>query len=120
VVIVHGKRHNGAAKTRPNIYRLTFLPDYEGGWPSEEWRRHEPSKGAGDKAWATALARTKDVARTARRRRHSGKVAFRSEAEADAAIAPAESVLKRLGKKIGRPGNKQTRAAISEAAQNDT
>jgi hypothetical protein len=30
VVIAHGRRAKGAAMARPNLYRLTFLPDHEG------------------------------------------------------------------------------------------
>ena len=41
VVVVQGRRPKGATKTPPNFYRLTFLPDHEGGWPSDEWRRFE-------------------------------------------------------------------------------
>jgi hypothetical protein len=115
VEIVHGWRPAGAAKLRPNIYRLTFLPDYEYAAPTNEWKRLEPSKGADDKAWREALARAKTVARAARvRRRQSGKGSFRSE-EAAAAAEPSEALLKRVGKeKVGRPGNKQTRAALNE------
>jgi hypothetical protein len=108
----------GATKTPPNFYRLTFLPDHEGGWPSDEWRRFESSD---PKAWAVALARAKDIARAARKRRMGGKP-FRSEEEADAANAPAKRRLKRIGKeRINGPGNKQTRAALNEAnGRNDS
>jgi len=118
LVIAHGRRPKGSAKTRPNFYRITFLPDHKGVWPSEEWRRFEPSEGADYKAWAAALVRAKVVARAARKRRVCGKPPFRSEEEADAAVAPAELVLKRVGKdkRIGRPGNKQTRAALNEVS----
>jgi len=110
IVVAHGERPRGAAVTRPNFYRLTFLPDHEGVFPSEEWRRFEPSEGAGLIAWRTALARAKDVSHAARKRR------FRSDEEAEAAVEPARIVLKRLGKdkRTGLPGNKQTRAALNE------
>jgi hypothetical protein len=116
IISRRGQRPNGAAKTRPNLYRLTFLPDYEGGWPSDEWQRYDASIGTVSKAWSVALARAKRIAHAARKRRQDGKPPLRSEAEADATIAPVESVLKHLGKgnKIGRPGNKQTRAALVE------
>jgi hypothetical protein len=118
VVVVQGRRPKGATKTPPNFYRLTFLPDHEGGWPSDEWRRFESSD---PKAWAVALARAKDIARAARKRRMGGKP-FRSEEEADAANAPAKRRLKRIGKeRINGPGNKQTRAALNEAnGRNDS
>jgi len=116
IVIAHGRRPKGVAKTRPNFYRLTFLPDHEGVWPSEEWRRFEPSEGAGPIAWRAALVRAKDIAHAARKRRVGGKRPFRSDEEADEAIKPAQIMLKRLGKdkRIGHPGNKQTRAALNE------
>jgi len=116
IVIAHGRRPKGAAKTRPNFYRLTFLPDHEGVWPSEEWRRFEPSEGAGPIAWQAALARAKDIARAAHKRRLRTGRPFRTEEETDAAIKPPAILLKRLGKdkRIGHPGNKQTRAALNE------
>jgi len=116
IVIVHGRRPKGSAKTRPNFYRLTFLPDHEGIWPSEEWRRFEPSEGAGPEAWRAALTRAKDIAHAARKRRLRTGRPFRTEQEADAATKPAEILLKRVGKdkRIGHPGNKQTRAALNE------
>jgi hypothetical protein len=115
VEIAHGWRPAGAAKWRPNAYRLTFVPDYEGAAPTNEWKRWEPSKGAEAKAWQEALARAKAAARAARMGRGSGKGSFRSEVAAEAAAQPAEALLKRLGKeKAGRPGNSQTRAALNE------
>jgi len=78
IVIAHGRRPKGVAKTRPNFYRLTFLPDHEGVWPSEEWRRFEPSEGAGPIAWRAALVRAKDIAHAARKRRVGGKRPFRA------------------------------------------
>jgi len=116
LVIQHGERPKGAARSRPNCYRLTFLPDYEGVWPSKEWRRFEPSDGADAKARASALARAKDVAHAARRRRLNGDRPLRTEEEAEASVRGAENLLERVGKgqKLGRPGNKQTRAALNE------
>jgi hypothetical protein len=116
VEILHGWRPAGAAKWRPNAYRLTFLPDHEDAAPTNEWKRWEPSKGVDAKAWREALARAKAAARAARvRHRSRGRGSFRSEKEAAAAAAPAEALLKRLGKeRVGRPGNKQTRAALNE------
>jgi hypothetical protein len=72
LVVSHGRRPKGAAVTRPNFYRLTFLPDHEGVFPSEEWRRFEPSEGAGPISWRVALARAKDVSHAARKRRLKG------------------------------------------------
>ena len=119
VINRRGQRPNGRAKTRPNLYRLTFFPDYEGGWPTDEWQRFDPSQGTDGKAWSAALARAKRIAHAARKRRKDGKPPLRSEAEADGTIAPVEIALEDLGKgkKIGRPGNKQTRAALVEQSR---
>jgi len=96
-------------KKPPNTYRLTFLPDYDGAAPTDEWRRWEPSKGAEKAGWAAAAERARKAAQNARKRR------LRAEDEADSAVKASEALLKRLGKtKIGRPGNRQTRAALNQ------
>ncbi len=52
----------------------------------------------------------------ARARKAQGKLAFRTDAEIAATIEPAEAALRKTGKdkKVGRPGNKHTRAALNE------
>jgi hypothetical protein len=116
LVICKDERVAGSVKQPANLYRLTFLPDHEGAAPTDEWRRWEPSDRTDDEAWRAAPLRARLAAQKARQRRVLGKPAFRTAAESETAVASAEEVLKRTGrdKKIGRPGNKQTRAALCE------
>ncbi len=116
VVIMKGERVAGSMTRPANVYRLTFVPDHEGSAPTDEWRRWEPSDKTDPVAWRAASARTRRAVQNARARKAQGKLAFRTDAEIAATIEPAEAALRKTGKdkKVGRPGNKHTRAALNE------
>ena len=115
IVVMKGKRAAGSVTKAPNLYRLTFVPDHEGAAPTNEWRRWEPSLKAGDDAWRAASERARMAAHDARERIKGGRQLIRSDDEIAEAVATAEAVLKKTGKdkKIRRPGNGQTRAALT-------
>jgi hypothetical protein len=106
--IQHGQ-WSTSTKRFPNRYRLTFFAA-EGAAPTHEWKRFEPSEGAGYEAREAALKRAREIARAARRR------GFRGEAEAKAASGVVEANLTRIGRTPRKPGNAMTRAALAEHA----